>query len=107
MINSNKFIKELFNNQISHLLVVPCSFSKGLINACINNSDLIEYIPCAREAIACSIQRPMTSPELSCMQAARRPCSASRLFGNGRPWIAPRDGLLLVERLSVEDKLDN
>ena len=55
MINSNKFIKELFNNHISHLLVVPCSFSKGLINACINNSDLIEYIPCASEAIACSI----------------------------------------------------
>ena len=55
MINSNKFIKELFKIGISHLLVVPCSFSKGLINACINNSELIEYIPCASEAIACSI----------------------------------------------------
>ena len=55
MINSNNFIKELFKSGISHLLVVPCSFSKGLINACINNSELIEYIPCASEAIACSI----------------------------------------------------
>ena len=55
MIDTNNFIKELFKSGISHLLVVPCTFSKGLINACINNSDLIEYIPCASEAIACSI----------------------------------------------------
>ena len=55
MIDTNNFIKELYKSGISHLLVVPCSFSKGLINACINNSDLIEYIPCASEAIASSI----------------------------------------------------
>ena len=55
MLDSNKFIKELFKNDISHLIVVPCSFAKGLINACINNSKLIQYIPCASEAIACSI----------------------------------------------------
>lgn len=55
MINSDIFIKELFKNDISHLLVVPCSFAKGLINACINNSNLIQYIPCASEAIACSV----------------------------------------------------
>jgi len=33
----------------------------------------------------CSIHLPITSPELSTIHAARSPCSASRLLGNGRP----------------------
>ena len=55
MIDSDKFVQELNNNKISHLVVVPCSFAKGLINACINNSDRIDYLPCASEAVACSV----------------------------------------------------
>ena len=55
MIDSDFFIKELFKKKISHLIVVPCSFAKGLINSCINNSKLINYLPCASEAIACSV----------------------------------------------------
>ncbi len=38
----------------THFCVVPCSFAKNLINAIIN-SDKIDYIPSASEAIACSI----------------------------------------------------
>lgn len=45
----------LSNEGYTHLCVVPCSFSKNLFNASINNKDLIEYVPCASEAVACSI----------------------------------------------------
>ena len=34
---------------------MPCSFAKNLINAAINKGDELEYIPCASEAVACSI----------------------------------------------------
>ena len=48
------FVNKLIENNYSHLCVVPCSFAKNIINEAINN-DKIEYIPCASEAVACSI----------------------------------------------------
>jgi len=55
MLDTNKFITQLISNGYSHLCVVPCSFVKSLINAAINLSDEIEYVPCASEAVACSV----------------------------------------------------
>ena len=54
MLDTNKFIKKLIKTGFTHLCVVPCSFATNLINACINNSDEIKYLPCASEAVACS-----------------------------------------------------
>lgn len=55
MIDSDLILKNLIKEGYTHLCVVPCSFATGLINACINNSEEISYIPCASEGIACSI----------------------------------------------------
>tara|TARA_Y100000768_G_scaffold521_1_gene386 strand:+ start:21286 stop:22356 length:1071 start_codon:yes stop_codon:yes gene_type:complete len=55
MLDTNNFVKMLSENGYTHLCVVPCSFSKNLFNASINNKKLIEYIPCASEAVACSV----------------------------------------------------
>ena len=55
MLNTNIFLKKLIDQGYSHLCVVPCSFAKNLINASINHSNKIEYVPCASEAIACSV----------------------------------------------------
>ena len=49
-----KFIKKLVDEGYSHLCVVPCSFAKNVINESINNNK-IQYVPCASEAVACSI----------------------------------------------------
>ena len=54
MLNTNNFLNNLIKEGYSHLCVVPCSFAKNIINAAINNSN-IEYIPCASEAVACSV----------------------------------------------------
>lgn len=54
MLDTTKFIERLVSEGYSHLCVVPCSFAKNLINAAIN-SKKIEYLPCASEAVACSI----------------------------------------------------
>ena len=54
MLDTNLFLDKLIEENYSHLCVVPCSFAKNTINAVINN-DNIEYIPCASEAVACSI----------------------------------------------------
>ena len=53
-LNTNQFINNLINQGYAYLCVVPCSFAKNIINAVINN-DKIAYIPCASEAIACSV----------------------------------------------------
>lgn len=53
-LDTNKFLDGLIENGYSHLCVVPCSFAKNVINAAINN-DGIEYVPCASEAVACSV----------------------------------------------------
>jgi len=53
-LDTNKFLDNLIKEGYSHLCVVPCSFAKNIINAVINNEN-IEYIPCASEAVACSI----------------------------------------------------
>ncbi len=53
-LNSEDFINALIENNYTHLCVVPCSFSKYVINEAINN-DNIEYLPAASESIACSI----------------------------------------------------
>ena len=55
MVNTEDFIERLYQAEFTHLCVVPCSFAKNLINACINNSDRIAYVPCASEAVACSV----------------------------------------------------
>lgn len=55
MLDTVKFTKLLVEEGFTHLVVVPCSFAKNLINASINNSDEIHYLPCASEAVACSI----------------------------------------------------
>ena len=54
MLNTDKFVNRLIIEGYTHLCVVPCSFAKNIINAIIN-SDKIEYIPSASEAVACSI----------------------------------------------------
>ena len=54
MLNTIDFVDKLVGNGYTHLCVVPCSFSKNVINEAINN-DKIEYMPAASEAIACSI----------------------------------------------------
>ncbi|VAW41165.1 Phosphonopyruvate decarboxylase [hydrothermal vent metagenome] len=53
-IETNSFVNGLIDNGYSHLCVVPCSFAKNLINAVINNNK-IEYVPCASEAVVCSV----------------------------------------------------
>ena len=53
-LNTEKFIKELIKEGFTHLCVVPCSFAKYVINEAINNPK-IKYLPCASEAVACSI----------------------------------------------------
>jgi len=55
MLDTDKFIKKMISHGYSHLCVVPCSFAKNIINASINYSDQLEYLPCASEAVACSI----------------------------------------------------
>ena len=54
MLNTNNFLNNLIKEEYSHLCVVPCSFAKNIINAVINNTK-VEYIPCASEAVACSV----------------------------------------------------
>ena len=54
MLNTENFINQLSKSGYSHFCVVPCSFAKNLINAAIN-SDSIEYVPAASEAVACSM----------------------------------------------------
>ena len=55
MIDTDSFIKALIDNGYDNLCVVPCSFAKNLINSSINHGNKIDYVPCASEAIACSI----------------------------------------------------
>lgn len=55
MLDTNSFLDHLINEGYSHLCVVPCSFAKHLINAAINCGDRLEYVPCASEAVACSV----------------------------------------------------
>lgn len=55
MLNTEKFVDYLVNKGYSHLCAVPCSFAKNLINASINCSNELEYVPCASEAVACSV----------------------------------------------------
>ncbi len=54
MLNTEIFLNQLSKTGYSHCCVVPCSFAKDLINAIIN-SEKLEYVPAANEAIACSI----------------------------------------------------
>lgn len=53
-LDTQKFVAGLISQGITHLCVVPCSFAKDVINEAINNPK-IEYLPCASEAVACSI----------------------------------------------------
>ena len=55
MLDTNNFVNQLVSKVYSHLCVVPCSFAKNLINASINYSHDLEYVPCASEAVACSV----------------------------------------------------
>ncbi len=55
MLNTQEFFLKLVKEKFTHLCVVPCSFAKNLINVAVNHNKLIEYIPCASEAVACSI----------------------------------------------------
>ena len=55
MLDTNTFFEKLVERKYTHLCVVPCSFAKDIINAAVNNHKLIEYIPCASEAVACSV----------------------------------------------------
>ena len=55
MIDTEQFLDGLIKESFTDLCVVPCSFATSLINACINKSDKINYIPCASEGVACSI----------------------------------------------------
>ena len=53
-LNSTDFVNSLIENGYTHLCVVPCSFAKNVINEAIN-SEKIEYVAAASEAVACSI----------------------------------------------------
>jgi phosphonopyruvate decarboxylase len=53
-LDTSNFLNELVINDYTHICAVPCSFAKNLINATIND-DRIEYLPCASEAVACSV----------------------------------------------------
>jgi len=55
MLNTADFVSHLIEEGFSDLCVVPCSFAKNLINETLNRSSQINYIPCASEAVACSI----------------------------------------------------
>jgi phosphonopyruvate decarboxylase len=55
MLDTDIFLNRLQLAGYTHFCVVPCSFSKYLINAVINNGGSIEYLPCASEAVACSV----------------------------------------------------
>jgi|TARA_Y100000994_G_scaffold77522_1_gene64000 sulfopyruvate decarboxylase TPP-binding subunit len=55
MLDTNKFVDSLASAGYSHLCVVPCSFAKHLINSSINSNEKLEYLPCASEAVACSV----------------------------------------------------
>lgn len=54
MLDTRQFINELILRGYTDFCVVPCSFAKYLINEVINNPKT-QYIPCASEAVACSI----------------------------------------------------
>jgi phosphonopyruvate decarboxylase len=53
-LETKEFIDRLIQKGYTHLCVVPCSFAKYVINEAINNPN-IEYLPCASEAVACSV----------------------------------------------------
>lgn len=53
-LDTKLFINRLIEKEYTHLCVVPCSFAKFVINEAINNPN-IEYLPCASEAVACSV----------------------------------------------------
>ncbi len=55
MLETNMFVEKLISTGYTHLCTVPCSFMKDLINCSINHSDKFEYLPCASEAVACSV----------------------------------------------------
>ncbi len=55
MLDTQVFFNKLVEQKYTHLCVVPCSFAKDIINASLNNDHLIEYVPCASEAVACSV----------------------------------------------------
>jgi len=55
MLTTSYFFNKLVEQKYTHLCVVPCSFAKDLINEAVNNHELIEYLPCASEAVACSV----------------------------------------------------
>ena len=54
MLDTKNFVNGLIANGYSHICAVPCSFAKYVINEAINN-EKIEYVPCASEAVACSV----------------------------------------------------
>ena len=54
MLDTKEFINGLITEGYSHICAVPCSFAKYVINEAINN-EKIEYVPCASEAVACSV----------------------------------------------------
>src|SRR5690625_738394 len=51
---TEEFVQGLHEQGVTHLCAVPCSFAKNLINAAINHP-VLEYLPCASEAIAASV----------------------------------------------------
>ncbi len=53
-LETENFVDRLIRKKYTHLCVVPCSFAKYIINEAINNPK-VEYVPCASEAVACSI----------------------------------------------------
>ncbi len=58
MLNTPHFVDLLEQQGYSHFCTVPCSFAKNLINEILNRQTQqgqIEYMPCASEAVACSV----------------------------------------------------
>lgn len=59
MLNTEKFVQGLIDAGVTHLISVPCSHAKDLINAFINHEDLT-YLPAASESVALSLAAGQT-----------------------------------------------
>lgn len=55
MLQTEAFVDSLAKEGISHVCAVPCSFATPFINALINSEGGLHYVPCASEAVACSV----------------------------------------------------
>lgn len=120
MLDTVEFTELLIEDGFTHLVVVPCSFAKNLINASINNRDRINYLPCASEAVACSIaaglsmsgQRPIVVVQSSgltnmgsCITSLLKPSNLK--FPIVTSWRTYKDGDSEIQHAHLATHLPN